>query len=201
MYPIECLSSCQRFFCVDPQTCSELGPHRAFFVFPPSDFIHQCHSTGKDCFGLNISFSVSGVRSKGSVVHEDFTKILSVCTLSTALLLGCVHFLSKAFSRASESCVSCVSTHAQFWDIVIRQAFRLQLAGEVPKTSFLSPIPWRLRESADGPLALSRVDDGPDSTRHSTKGKMKVQREFRGQEMQHLCRENTIPRYEKKARA
>ena len=72
LFPIKYLSSCQGFFCVDPHACSEFGRCPIFFILPPSDLVHKGHSIGKDCFWLNISFSVSRVRSKGSVVYEDF---------------------------------------------------------------------------------------------------------------------------------
>ena len=73
-----------------------------------------------------------------------FPRIPSLCILSVALPLASIHLLSKTISRPFPSCVSCVSTLARFWHILIRHAFRLHLLGQVPKTSFLSLLPWRL---------------------------------------------------------
>ena len=73
-----------------------------------------------------------------------FPRILSVCILAIALLLGFFHIMPSSFSMLFPSCASCVSVLGQFWDIVIQQALRLRLPGQVPKTSLLSPFPWRL---------------------------------------------------------
>ena len=94
-------------------------------------------------------------------------RILSVCILSIALLLGFFHNLPRSLPRPFPSGVSCVSTDAQFWDIAIRQDFRLHRLGLVPKTSFLSPFPWRLPGVYRQTPGALKVDDGTDSTRHN----------------------------------
>ena len=100
LYPIEYLSPYQSFCCIYPHTCSKLGPYPSFFVFRPSDFIQWSHSIGKECFWLNINFSVGRVRFKGSVVCENFTKFIQCVFSQTALLLDCVHIESKGLLEA-----------------------------------------------------------------------------------------------------
>ena len=158
LFPVEYLSSCQSFLCVDPHARCKFGSHPSFFILPSSDLVHQSHCTREHCFGLNINLSEKSHLLQMVCRPRRFPRILSVCILSFALLLGCVHIQSKLFSRSSPSCVSCVSTHVQFWGIVIRQAFRLHLPEQVPKTSFLSPFPWRLPGSADRPSGALKVD-------------------------------------------
>ena len=111
---------------------------------------------GKHCFGLDIHLFEHRICSKGSVVHEDFPD-----------------FFQSVFSQLH--CVSCVSTLAQFWNIVFRQAFRLHLPGQIPKTSFLSPFSWRLPgvHRQTDPPGRSKVDDGTISAQHSTKERRK----------------------------
>ena len=123
LFRVECLSSCQSFSGVDPHASGKFGSHPSFFILPSVDLVHHRHCVGEHCSGLDIDMSGQSICCKGSVVHKGFTEFFQCVFLCTALLLGCLHVLPQAPSRLSPSCASCVSIHAQFWDIVIQQAF------------------------------------------------------------------------------
>ena len=59
--------------------------------------------------------------------------------LSIALLLSCIHFLSKVFSMPFPFCVSCVSIHDRNQRYLVQQAYQLHLLAQDPKTYFLEP--------------------------------------------------------------
>ena len=89
----------------------KFGSYPSVFILPLPDLIHQGHGIAEHCFGLDSNLSVHRIGSKWPVVHHDFSEFFQ-CVLSTALLLDCVHFRSKALSRPFPSHVSCVSMHS-----------------------------------------------------------------------------------------
>ena len=50
LYPIEYLSSCQSFFCIDPHIMQRTWTLPSFLRLPTLGFFHQGHGVGKDCF-------------------------------------------------------------------------------------------------------------------------------------------------------
>ena len=143
LFLVEYLSSCQSLFSVDPHAHGKFGSHPSFFILPSSVLIHLRHCVGEHCFGFHIDLSEHRICSKGSVVHEDFPEFFQYVFSQLHRSWAIFHCLST-FSRLFPSCTSCVSNHVRFRRNLDQQAWQLHLLEQVPKTSFLSPFPWRL---------------------------------------------------------
>ena len=176
LFPIEYFSSRQSFFSADPHARSKLGSNPSFFFVPSSDLTHHRHCVGEPCFGLDINLSEHRICTKRSIIHEDFPEFVQ-CAFSQLHCSWAVFIFSPGSSQRLLHLVFPAFPPTNiFWDIVIRQAFRIQHPG----TSFLSPFPWRLLRVCRQTLRGAQgFDDGTNSTRLSTKGKSKAQGDVR----------------------
>ena len=164
---------CQSFLGVDPPTCTWQIWIPLFFSSSSHPRILSVNVIAKENTVLDWTFTCLNNASapKGlssTKISQNSLCVFSQLHCSWAVFIFCprpphdlCHLVFPAFPLTLD-----------FGTFLIRQAFRLHLLVQVPKTSFLSPLPWRLpgvcRQTAAAGRA--RKNDGPDSTRHTTRG-------------------------------